>query len=153
MSHKGVGARIAWSIESKRVLKDLVNLLGRHPVELVEFAEGEALRQATLESYAKARTQGDLKVNGFADSASFSEAIRREIQRWNPSERLTVFLQDSERKGVYAVAQAALTEGGFELLSYDGNCVFLVSAGNAHGLLLDIEQAAGGAAVFQLESW
>ena len=133
--------------------EELTDLLREHPVELVEFAAGEARRKAALESYAGARDRGELKMKGFADSASFFEAIERELQRWDASDRLTVFLQDSERQGVYEMTRGVLTEFAARLLSYDGNCVFFVSADDAHGLLLDAEQLAGVPVVFELESW
>ena len=50
------------------------------------------------------------------------------------------------------MTQAALTEFAARLLSYDGNCVFFVSADDAHGLLLDAEQLTGGPVVWELRT-
>lgn len=153
MSHKGVGARIAWSIESKRVLKELLRLLGGREIQLEEFAEGERHRQAALASHAFAREQRGLKTASFVDRNSFAEAVQQSLRRWNPADRLILFLQDSERKGVYVLKQVELMDSALQLLIHDGSCIYFTSADGSQGALLDIEQDRGVPAVFQLEEW
>jgi hypothetical protein len=153
MVRKGVGARIAWSIESKRIKSDLADVLRGHLLELHEFDEGESRREAALIAYAVARKMGSVIVQRFADVASFTEAVSRALVHRPAGELLDIFLQDSERKGVYRSTVAAVSECAPKLLGYDGNSVLITTEDAGHGVLLDLEAGAQGSAVFELENW
>ncbi|MBB3284579.1 hypothetical protein [Mitsuaria sp. BK037] len=153
MVRKGVGARIAWSIESKRIKSDLADVMSGHLLDLHEFDEGESRREAALDAYATARKAGAVTVQRFADVATFAEAVRRTLVHRTAGELLDIIFQDSERKGVYRSTVEAVSECAPKLLGYDGNSVLVATADAGHGVLLDLEEGALGPAVFELESW
>lgn len=153
MVSKGVGARVAWSIESKRIKSDLADVLRGHLLELHEFDEGESRREAALNAYAAARKTGSVTVQRFADIAMFTEAVSRALIHRPAGELLDIFLQDSERKGVYCTTLEAVRECAPKLLGYDGNSVLIATEDAGHGVLIDLEEGAQGPVVFELENW
>ena len=153
MIRKGVGARVAWSIESRQVENDLANLLRGHPVERLEFEDGESRRELVLNAYRLAGDIGTRTVQRFFDDATFAEAVSRVLSRRPAEERLDIFLQDSERKGVYRATAKAVSECASKLLSYDGNSVLVATEDARHGVLLDLEESPQGPAILELESW
>lgn len=153
METKGVGARIAWSIESKRVLTELAEILGGHDLQLLDYEEGEVRRKALLADYAVARDNGSLAAKSFGDAASFKRAVDQTLAQGSSNDLFDMLLQDSERKGVYRFAREDLAEYATRLLSYDGSSILAATLDGRHGVLLDVDDAGGGLVTFELESW
>src|SRR5947209_4693882 len=101
MVRNGVGARIAWSIESKRIKNYLSDVMRGHPLELLEFDKSESKRVAAFQAYVAARETGKIAVQRFFDFPTFAEAVRGLLAQRPAGDRLDIFLQDSQRKGVY----------------------------------------------------
>jgi hypothetical protein len=153
MANKGAGARIAWSIESNRVKKDLIGLMRGHLIVLLEFAEGESRRDAALSAYSAAGKTGSLAVRKFDDFKALSQAVRGALVHRPPEEPLDIFLQDSERKGVYRSNVEAVMQCAIDLLIYDGDAVLISSEDASHGILLDREEDGQGSTTFEFECW
>lgn len=153
MGNRGVGAQIAWSIESKRVLSDLAKIFHGSTFERINFEEGEALRNIVLDTYARAQKKGTIRAERFGDRDELALAIRQRMNVLPSDDVMNIFLQDSERKGVYRTTRRVLAKCAVDLLVYDGSCIFFASNNGREGYLLDYESDATNQAPFEMEQW
>jgi len=124
--------------------------MGGHPLELLEFDEGESRRETAFAAYVAARETGTVTVQRFLDFRKFAEAVRHLLAQRPADEKLDIFVQDSERKGVYRSTAEAVGEFAAKLLSYDGNSILIAAENADHGWLLDLEEGAHGPAIVEL---
>jgi hypothetical protein len=153
MVNSRAGARAAWSIESRKVSADLSKLFGERAISRLEFEEGEVAREAVMLAYKVVAKKRATKVGRFPDTTALSKAVRRTQLSSQPTDPLLLFLQASERRGVYRASRGSFVDRAATLLEYDGDSVLVASADGLEGFLLDYDLSAPHDERYELEHW
>lgn len=148
----GVGAKISWHAASPKVFEDMRQIFAPYQVERVQFEIGEKARQSVLAAYQKNKNADALLKTRFSNIAQMQEAATLEIKHQTRNQILYVFLQESERKGVYQTSVTAIIKRLTKLLEYDQNTVYFSNTENSWGFLVDYE-ADEPHTPYQLEIW
>jgi hypothetical protein len=149
--NKGAGAKAAWHVASRQVLQDLNQLFGSDTINLLPFEEGEAVRETVLATFDACRRAGTVSGRRFADKAQVRLFAGSEMAKYLESD-ITIFLQDSERRGVFRSDQRSVLRHLVEILEYDGSCVFLSDGNGTAGVLLD-RDADNLSSPYEVEAW
>jgi hypothetical protein len=153
MNGKGVGARIAWSIKSKQVLADLVRVFEEAVIERLDFEMGEEVNLCVLDSYAHAKQDAKLVNQHFSNRDELAAAVNDLLALKVRSQQFLLFLQDTERRGVYRTTRSAVQTHAVDVLNYDGSCVYFSSPDCTEGFLLDYDADAPDREQYEMEYW
>lgn len=151
MTHKGVGARIRWTIDSPRALEGLRAI--DEEIQLLEFEHGETEIGALLERYKAASTRGILNRSIFTDIGLVAERAEEALATTGADEQLSIHFQESHRLGVYRLSKRSFVNHAAQLLEFDGNSILATTADGKIGILLDIEIDGLGNPNFEIEYW
>ena len=149
--NRGAGAKAAWHVASRQVLQDLRQLFGSDAIERLPFEEGEVARATVLATFDACRRASTVSGRRFADKAQVRLFAGSEMARHLDPD-ITIFLQDSERRGVYRSDRRSVLRHLVEILEYDGNCVFLSDGSGSAGVLLDLN-ADNVSSPYEVETW
>ncbi|MCY1292762.1 hypothetical protein D9M70_420010 [compost metagenome] len=154
MKNKGAGARIAWSINSKKTFHELSLLFEDEKLERLEFEDGEIARELVLEKYNTAQTsQKHLLISSTNNFEKFTIETKIFIESNFNTDQALIFLQKSESRGVYRTNRSALAKYSTRVLAYDGDCIQLTSKNLETGILLDIEKLSSDLAWYESYYW
>ncbi|MHC5350735.1 hypothetical protein [Metapseudomonas furukawaii] len=154
MKNKGAGARIAWSINSKKTFHELSLLFEDEKLERLEFEDGERARELALEKYKIAKTGcRHLQISSTNNLEKFTIETNAFIASNFDTDQALIFLQESESRGVYRTSRNALVKHSTRILTYDGNCIQLASKNLEHGILLDLEEISDNQTWYESYYW
>jgi len=152
MPSRGAGARAAWLVGSRKTLVDLERIFAGDVLEKVDFEAGELAREEAMSVYQQARRNNSVSVKRFSDIRRLRLAtIEEAISKFTAD--VNIFLQDSERKGVFRASAQSLARHAAELLQYDGSSFFASSFDGKKGILLDYDADASKGKQYELEVW
>lgn len=154
MTTESAGAKIRWSIESKRVFTDLRHILAGSPIELLSFESGIAEEGSMTQRLYLERAQGSSIRNFFLKPEELIESIGTALAAVPSHQGLTFVLKESIQTGVYRTSKQAVLVHAFDVLNYDGDTFFAATLDLSHGLLLGRElDDKQGTVELEIEYW
>ncbi|MCY1354540.1 hypothetical protein D9M68_271780 [compost metagenome] len=150
----GAGARISWSINSRKALYELSLLLEGEQLERLEFEDGERLREIALEKYKSAQTNcKESEILRTSNLEKFKLETEAFIKSKITTDQAFIFLQRSESRGIYKTNRKTLEKYSVRILIYDGNCVQITSENLESGILLDLEKVSNNLTWYESYYW